>query len=262
MGLFRSVAVDRGVVGRLAAIVLVTGLALPAAAKDVPYVPTPQAVVNAMLDIAKVRQGDYLIDLGSGDGRIVITAAKQYGAEGFGVDIDPERIIESNQNAKEAGVSDRVEFIQADLFTTDFSKANVLTMYLLPQVNLRLRPVILDTLKPGTRIVSHAFDMGDWEPDQRREVEGKQVYYWVVPAKVGGAWRVTEGGKAQTVTLTQQYQMLEGRTDGGAMAKGRLDGTAITLTLTGGDGKDRTLTGTVEGGRITGKGWTAERAGN
>ncbi len=261
MELVRSLDFGRKVVGRLAALALLAGLAAPAVAKDVPYVPTPQSVVDAMLDMAKVGSSDYLIDLGSGDGRIVITAAKKFGAEGFGVDIDPERIIESNQNAKEAGVSDRVEFIEADLFTTDFSKATVLTMYLLPQVNLRLRPVILDTLKPGTRIVSHAFDMGDWEPDQRREVDGKQVFYWVVPAKVEGSWRVKEGDQTRTVKLTQTYQMLEGEAEGGGTVDGRLDGTNITLKLAGAGGQDRTLTGKVEGGRITGKGWTAERVG-
>ncbi|BBD69826.1 hypothetical protein NIES4072_28390 [Nostoc commune NIES-4072] len=151
---------------------------------DVPYVPTPQPVVDAMLKVAKVGKNDLLYDLGSGDGRIVNTAAQKFGTQGFGIDIDPQRIKEANENAKKAGVSDRVKFVQQDLFKTDFSKATVVTLYLLPEINLKLRPKLLSELKPGTRIVSHAFDMGDWKPDQTLTVEGKTIYYWVVPDKV------------------------------------------------------------------------------
>ena len=151
---------------------------------DVPYVPTPQAVVDAMLKVAKVGKNDVLYDLGSGDGRIVNTAAQKFGTQGFGIDIDPQRIKEANENAQKAGVTDRVKFVQQDLFKTDFSKATVVTLYLLPEINLRLRPKLLSELKPGTRIVSHAFDMGDWKPDQTLTVEGKTIYYWVVPKKV------------------------------------------------------------------------------
>ncbi|AUB39924.1 Methylase of polypeptide chain release factors [Nostoc flagelliforme CCNUN1] len=151
---------------------------------DVPYVPTPQAVVDAMLKVAKVGKNDLLYDLGSGDGRIVNTAAQKFGTQGFGIDIDPQRIKEANENAQKAGVTDRVKFVQQDLFKTDFSKATVVTLYLLPEINLRLRPKLLSELKPGTRIVSHAFDMGDWKPDQTLTVEGKTIYYWVVPKKV------------------------------------------------------------------------------
>jgi hypothetical protein len=153
-------------------------------AGDVPYVPTPQPVVDAMLKVAKVGKNDVLYDLGSGDGRIVVTAAQRYGTRGVGIDINPERIQEANENAKKAGVTDRVKFVQQDLFTTDFSEATVLTLYLLPEVNARLRPKILSELKPGTRIVSHAFDMGDWKPDQTLTVDGKTIYYWVVPKNV------------------------------------------------------------------------------
>ncbi|MEA5604615.1 class I SAM-dependent methyltransferase [Nostoc sp. UHCC 0252] len=152
-------------------------------AGDVPYVPTPQPVVDAMLEVAKVGKNDVLYDLGSGDGRIVVTAAQKFGTRGVGIDINPERIQEANENAKKAGVTDRVKFVQQDLFTTDFSEATVVTLYLLPEVNLKLRPKILSELKPGTRIVSHAFDMGDWKPQQTLNVEGKTVYYWVVPEK-------------------------------------------------------------------------------
>ena len=150
---------------------------------DVPYVPTRPAVVDAMLKLAKVGPKDVLYDLGCGDGRIVITAAKKYGATGKGIDINPERIKEANQNAKEANVTGKVKFEQANLFETDFSPATVVTLYLLPSVNLRLRPILLKQLKPGTRIVSHDFDMGDWKPEQTIEVDGATIYFWTVPAK-------------------------------------------------------------------------------
>ncbi|WP_373526976.1 class I SAM-dependent methyltransferase [Nostoc sp.] len=151
---------------------------------DVPYVPTPQPVVDAMLKVAKVGKNDVLYDLGSGDGRIVNTAAQKFGTRGVGIDINPERIEEANENAKKAGVTDRVRFVQQDLFKTDFSEATVVTLYLLPEINLQLRPKLLKELKPGTRIVSHAFDMGDWKPQQTLTVEGKTIYYWVVPEQV------------------------------------------------------------------------------
>ncbi|MBN3883733.1 MAG: class I SAM-dependent methyltransferase [Nostoc sp.] len=151
---------------------------------DVPYVPTPQPVVDAMLQVAKVGKNDVLYDLGSGDGRIVNTAAQKYGTRGIGIDINPERIKEANENAKKAGVTERVKFVQQDLFTTDFSEATVVTLYLLPEVNAKLRPKLLKELKPGTRIVSHAFDMGNWKPQQTLNVQGKTIYYWVVPEQV------------------------------------------------------------------------------
>lgn len=148
---------------------------------DVPFVPTPQPVVDKMLELAKVGKGDFLIDLGSGDGRIPVTAAKKYGVRALGVDLNPQRIKEANERAKEAGVTDLVEFRQQDLFETDLSKADVLTMYLLPSVNLKLRPKIMKEMKPGSRIVSHAFDMGDWAPEQKVTVDGRTVYMWTVP---------------------------------------------------------------------------------
>ena len=150
---------------------------------DVPYVPTSQEVVDAMLKLAKVTKNDVVYDLGCGDGRIVITAAKKYGATGTGIDIDPQRIKEANANAREANVTDKVKFVQGDLFKTDFSKASVVTLYLLPSINLKLRPQLLKQLKPGTRIVSHAFDMDDWKPEQTVKVNGTTIYYWTVPKK-------------------------------------------------------------------------------
>jgi SAM-dependent methyltransferase len=153
----------------------------PTRRPDVIYVPTPRTVVEEMLRLADVQADDLVYDLGSGDGRIVIAAARDRGAHGVGIDIDPRRVREATENAKLAGVSDRVEFRQQDLFETDFSDATVVTLYLLPDLNLKLRPKILQELKPGTRIVSHSFDMGDWQPEQVVEVDGRTIYYWTVP---------------------------------------------------------------------------------
>ncbi|RPH85350.1 MAG: class I SAM-dependent methyltransferase [Candidatus Rokuibacteriota bacterium] len=155
---------------------------------EVPYVPTHERVVAEMLKVAKVGKNDVLYDLGSGDGRIPITAAKQFGTRGVGVDIDPARVIEARANAVKAGVADKVKFMQQDLFETDIKEATVVTLYLLPDVNLRLRPKLLAELKPGTRVVSHNYDMGDWKPLQTITVkvpEEHTIYYWVVPPKSG-----------------------------------------------------------------------------
>ena len=150
-------------------------------AQDVVYVPTRQVVVDAMLDLAKVTENDIVYDLGCGDGRIVITAARSYGATGTGIDINPKRIREANRNAANAGVTDKVQFIQANLFESDVSEASVVTLYLLNSLNMKLRPILLEQLKPGTRIVSHAFHMGDWAPEQTIKVDGATVYLWTVP---------------------------------------------------------------------------------
>lgn len=150
---------------------------------DVPYVPTPQEVVDGMLELADVKKGEVVYDLGCGDGRIVITAAKKFGATGIGVDLNPERIEEANANSVEAKVTDKVTFHEGDLFNFDFSKADVLTLYLLPDVNLKLKPKILAEMKPGSRVVSHAFNMGDWEPDKSTTIDGRNVYLWVIPEK-------------------------------------------------------------------------------
>ena len=163
-------------------------VATPKKPLDVPYVPTDDKVVAVMLDMAKVKKNDILIDLGSGDGRIPITAAKRFGTQGTGIDIDPQRIVEANENARKAGVTDRVQFIEGDIFDADIKNATVVTLYLLPDVNLRLRPKLLAELKPGTRIVSHNYDMGDWKPEKSQRInlpDGTQhtVYFWVVPAQ-------------------------------------------------------------------------------
>lgn len=160
----------------------------PSREPDVVYVPTPNEVVEQMLSVAKVGKDDILYDLGSGDGRIVITAAQKFGTRGTGIDIDPERVQEANANAKAAGVTDRVRFLQQDLFKSDFKDATVVTLYLLPKLNVKLRPKLFKELKPGTRIVSHDFDMGEWKPDKVLQVKGPSrthtVYFWTIPEKV------------------------------------------------------------------------------
>jgi len=150
---------------------------------DVPYVPSPNAVVDGMLKLAKVTSSDVVFDLGCGDGRIVISAAKDYGSKGVGVDINPDRVQEARANAKKAGVEDRVRFEENDLFKADIRNATVVTLYLLPDVNMRLRPKLLHDLKPGTRVVSHSFDMDDWKPDEEAVIDGRHIYLWTVPAK-------------------------------------------------------------------------------
>jgi hypothetical protein len=243
-----------------------------AAEPRVPYVPTPQEVVERMLAMAKVGPGDYLIDLGSGDGRIVVTAAKKYGARGFGVDLNPERIREANENARQAGVTDKVAFYQRNLFETDLSQATVITMYLLPRVNVELRPKLLQ-LAPGTRLVSHDFDMGDWRPDAHATVDAKEkygavggkseVYFWVVPAQASGTWQwqATVGGKPQTyyMKLQQQYQSVSGSVwVGGRETKllgGRMSGADIRFHFTAdvnGSPVKHQFAGKIEGDAIAG----------
>ena len=150
---------------------------------DVIFVPTPQEVVDEMLELARVGRNDVLYDLGSGDGRIPVTAAKRFGIRAYGVDIDPDRIREATANARKAGVSGLVKFRQEDLFTTDFHDATVVTLYLLPDLNVKLRPRLLAELKPGTRIVSHQFDMGSWKPERKVELNGRTIYLWTVPER-------------------------------------------------------------------------------
>lgn len=225
------------------AAALLTGAALaqPAATfepqvgqqgKDVVWVPTPQALVDMMLDVAKAGPNDFVIDLGSGDGRTVITAAKR-GIKALGIEYNPDMVALSKRNAEKEGVNDKATFIQADLFQTDFSQATVLTMFLLTDINLRLRPKILD-MKPGTRVVSNTFEMGDWTPDDTVQVsEGCtnycKAYFWIVPAKVEGAWQTPQG----ELTLKQKYQMVSGTLKSGnvvtPVTEGRLKGDQISF---------------------------------
>ena len=167
----------------IAAVAAVGSAQTPLRSPDVIFVPTPQEVVDAMLKLAKVSASDVVYDLGSGDGRIPITAAKTYGARGVGIDIDPQRIKEATANLQAAGVGDKVRFLNQDLFTTNISEATVVTLYLLPSLNLKVLPKLNSELKPGTRVVAHAFDMGDIKPQQTQNVNGRTIYLWTVPIK-------------------------------------------------------------------------------
>jgi hypothetical protein len=209
----------------VALVALLAAAARPQAAlaEEVPYIRTPQVVVDKMLALAEVGPDDFLIDLGSGDGRIVITAAQQRGARGFGVELDATLIKESNEAARRAGVAERAQFFARDLFETDIREASVLTMYLLPEVNLELRPRILEQLRPGTRVVSHDWDMGEWRPDAKAVLQGlakpvmpidaSTVYLWIVPAKVAGTWKMKlEGARPESMEIefTQRFQEIAG----------------------------------------------------
>ena len=253
---------------------------------DVPYVPTKPEVVAKMLEMAHVGKDDVLYDLGCGDGRIVVTAAKLYGTRGVGVDINPERIKESRENAAREGVTHLVKFLEQDLFQTDIHEATVLTLYLLSSVNLRLRPVIFAELRPGTRVVSHDFSMDTWKADQHEvvTVDGQEhsVYFWVVPANASGSWKwtSTEGQRNSSyeLDLSQHFQVLDGRfrLDGReyALKDLTINGEKIAFSVDRGDGgKVRTIVfegrvrrNTIEGMMVVrGQGtnqrnpWKAER---
>ena len=228
--------------------------------KDVIWVPTPQSLVERMLQMAGTKSTDYVVDLGSGDGRTVITAAKKFGARALGVEYNPDMVTLAKRAAEKEGVTDKAQFVQGDIFQTDFSKATVLTMYLLPSLNLKLRPTILN-MKPGTRVVSHAFTMDDWEADQVDSSEGRTAYLWIVPAKVAGTWKIDVAGtRGYEATFTQQYQKIGGSARAGeksaTFSNGKLRGETITFTVD--DGSKREFTGRVVGDRMEG---TAKGAG-
>jgi SAM-dependent methyltransferase len=230
--------------------------------KDVVWVPTPQALVDKMLDMAKVTPKDYVIDLGSGDGRTVITAAKR-GAKAHGIEYNPDMVELAKRNAAKEGVSDKATFAKADLFESDFSQAQVITMFLLPSINLKLRPKILD-LKPGTRIVSNSFDMEEWKPDETANAEGCSnwctAYLWIVPAKVAGTWRLPNG----ELTLRQTFQMISGTLKSGnviAPINGKLNGDRITFTAGEGQYSGQVYGNSMEGSLKSGAKWSATRAG-
>ncbi len=234
---------------------------------DVPYVPTPPAVVEAMLDLAEVGPDDYVIDLGSGDGRIAIAAAGR-GARALGVDIDPARVAEANLAAGVAGVQGRVQFRRQDIFETPIGAASVITIYLLPAINLRLRPRLLTELRPGTRIVSHAFGIGDWPPDGHRVIDGRNVFLWIVPATVEGRWELVDGdSRRATLVLEQRFQTVTGTlTAPGRVAALRgatLRGVHFSFTVDTAEGP-RTYRGRVADNAITpedGGNWLARRIG-
>jgi hypothetical protein len=232
--------------------------------KDVIWVPTPQSLVDKMLDMGKVTAKDYLIDLGSGDGRTVITAAKR-GAKALGIEYNPEMVELSKRNAAKEGVTDKASFTKADLFESDFSQATVITMFLLPDINLKLRPKILN-LKPGTRIVSNSFTMGDWSSDDTVIAKDGCIsyctaYLWIVPAKVEGNWQLADG----ELTLKQTYQMISGTLKSGGntvqIANGKLNGDQITFNAGGSLYTGRVTSSGMEGTISSGGDWKASRAG-
>ena len=263
---------------RAAAALLVAAPALSLAADqhphaDVPYVPTPPGVVSAMLGIAGVGPEDYLIDLGSGDGRIVIAAAKQRGARGTGVEIDGALVGAARREAQREGVAGRVQFMEQNLFSTEIGRASVITMYLYPRLMMQLRPRLFAELRPGTRIVSHDFDMENWRPDARVTVPvpekpygppSSEVYLWIIPANAAGAWRWRSMDGAAPMeyelTLSQTFQMLEGKAliggQPGRLERGRMRGDEIRFMLTaevGGRTLRHEFSGHVDGDAINGK---------
>jgi hypothetical protein len=230
------------------------------AGKDVVWVPTPQTLVNKMLDMAKVTPQDFVMDLGSGDGRTVITAAKR-GARAMGVEYNPDMVDLSKKNAEEAGVNGKATFVKADLFETDLSNATVITMFLLPQINMKLRPKILD-LKPGTRIVSNSFTMEDWEADETANVTEDCTSWctallWIVPAKVEGTWTTPQGD----LKLTQKFQTFSGTAGSSSISEGKLHGDEISFTAGGvkytGKVTGNSMSGNMSGGRNGA--WTATK---
>jgi len=258
--------------GAAALLALLVSHAAAAAQASVPYVPTPQAVVDRMLAMGNVGPQDYLIDLGSGDGRIVVTAAKKFGTRGYGVDLNPQRIQEANDNARNAGVTDKVAFYERDLFETDLTQATVITMYLLPNVNLMLRPRLLE-LKPGTRIVSHDFSMDDWMPDEHASMPApdkyggsggtSDIYVWRVPAKVAGKWQwelpLRSGPVRYELEAQQRYQVITGHARIGSqrvpLDTAKLSGDRLELAFTAnvaGSPVKHLYTGKVSGSEITG----------
>ena len=247
---WRALPVDRNTVKRYSVYV-------PPALYDVPYVPTQDHVVIEMLKFAGVGEGDVVYDLGCGDGRIVIAAAREFGATGVGIDIDPARIAEAVANARKAGVTSRVNFRQASFFDVDVSEATVMALYLLPEINQRLRPKLMAELKPGTRIIANHFGMGDWRADEHRMLGYRNLYRWIVPAWVGGRWRCVvdrpDGRLRLRLDLERRYQFVVGTARVGRrtmeVEDGRLVGREIRFRLADGT----SFVGRVEGDSIRGR---------
>lgn len=264
--MFQLLTRRRVLAGLLAPLVAAPSMAASLAAQrtrelEVPFVPTPHTLVQRMLDLAGLSARDFLVDLGCGDGRIAV-AAGQRGARALGVDLAPLRIQEASAAARIAGVEGRVRFRRQDLFATPLAEASVVALYLLPAINLRLRPRLLTELAAGARVVSHAFDMDDWAADAEETHDGRRIFLWVVPAVAGGSWALTRtGGPSGLLELEQRFQMVTGTlgTDAGATAvSGRLRGMALSLASA--DGALR-LEGQVDGDRLIAadRGWRAER---
>ncbi len=223
-------------------------------AKDVPYVPTPPEVVEGMLDMAGLKAGERLIDLGSGDGRIPRAAVRR-GATALGVEIDGDLVARARSLTRLEGLEERARFVRDDLFTVSVRDADVVTLYLLPALNERLKPKLLNEMKAGARVVSHAFDMGDWPHDEFREIADKRVYRWTIPAIAGGDWQlIRDDGTIGRLTIDQRYSRISGRLDGRTIGGAQLAGAALNFTA---DGK--AYRGVVGDRAIAGEGWRAER---
>ncbi|OFZ89985.1 MAG: hypothetical protein A2W21_12725 [Betaproteobacteria bacterium RBG_16_66_20] len=225
------------------------------AGKDVIWVPTPDEVVDRMLRMAQVTPNDYVVDLGAGDGKIAIAAAKKFGARSLGIEYNPEMAKHAQGNAEKAGVAGKARIIQGDIFATDFSQATVVTMYLLPGLNLKLRPTLL-SMRPGTRVVSHSFTMDDWEADETSSMDGRRAYFWVVPANVNGGWTLETGGDKAELSFEQRYQKIEGTVglghSQGGLREARLRGFNISFAYVDNNGVRRDYTGRITGGRMEG----------
>ncbi|RPH61358.1 MAG: class I SAM-dependent methyltransferase [Burkholderiales bacterium] len=229
------------------------------AGKDVIWVPTPDRLVTRMLKLAALESSDYVIDLGSGDGKIVIAAAREFGANGLGIEYNPDMVALSQRNAAAAGLAERARFMRADIFASDFSRATVITMYLLPHLNLRLRHTLM-AMKPGTRLVSHEFKLGDWEPDETSRLGYQSAHLWIVPANAGGEWSVrvphAEAPATAALTIDQTFQKIRGNLsfDGleTTLREARVDGTRIRFAFTDLDGALRQVDAQIEPDRIAG----------
>lgn len=264
---------DRAAQHRIAPILLALSLGTVSAAcaqtdfqpyigqegKDVVWVPTPDEVVERMLNMAQTKPEDYVIDLGAGDGKIAIAAAKKFGARALGVEYNPKMVDLAQRNAKAAGVLGKAQIVQGDIFATDFTQATVLTLYLLPVLNMKLRPQIL-AMRPGTRVVAHAFNMEDWQPDETSNVDGRRVFLWIVPARVNGRWALEHsgaGGSAKfTLNLDQQFQNMAGVVQLGSTLVGlrepRLSGFRVSFAYVDNKGVRRDFAGSVTGDAMEG----------
>jgi hypothetical protein len=229
------------------------------AGKDVIWVPTPDDVVDRMLTMAQTGPNDIHFDLGAGDGKIAIAAAKRFGARATGIEYNPDMAKHANANAQAAGVAGvgpgKATIRQGDIFATDFSSATVITLYLLPALNMKLRPTLLQ-MRPGTRVVSHSFTMEDWEADEVSSMDGRRAYFWVVPANVMGAWQLEAGSQKSEISIDQTFQKISGSvklgTTLGGLREARLSGSSIAFAYVDAAGMRRDFSGRVSGGRMEG----------
>jgi precorrin-6B methylase 2 len=224
--------------------------------KDVIWVPTPDEVVERMLRMAQTTKDDVVYDLGAGDGKIAIAAAKKFGARATGIEYNPEMAKHAQGNVVKAGVTERARIMQGDIFATNFSEATVVTMYLLPGLNMKLRPTLL-AMRPGTRVVSHSFTMEDWEADEISSMDGRRAYFWVVPAQVGGSWQLESGSEKNELSFEQRFQKIDGNVTLGASIHGglrdaRLRGFNISFAIVDNNSVLRNYSGRVTGGRMEG----------